>query len=186
MDNNFGNFNENPNGNFNGNPNGNFNGNPNGNFNGNPNGNFNGNPNGNFNGNPNGNFNGNPNGNFNGNPWPNGNQWQNVRPYQEVWDNKKGIISMILGILSVTFFWMILPSLAFAIAALILGISQLNKNKRCGVHKQKGMAVLGIVLSLLTFLMIILLFVLIGIGTARNGDLIYREILNLNHSSELL
>ena len=106
---------------------------------------------------------------------------QACHPYIAPWNNKNGIASIILGILSITFFWLVLPGIGCSIAALILGHLQLRKNRNYGVMGENAMPVTGIVLAVITLILLAILVLLCVIGTMRNGDMIFRELMNLQN-----
>jgi amino acid transporter len=106
---------------------------------------------------------------------------QDYHPYIAPWNNKNGIASIILGILSITFFWLVLPGIGCSIAALILGHLQLRKNRNYGVMGENAMPVTGIVLAVITLILLAILVFLCVIGTMRNGDMIFRELMNLQN-----
>lgn len=79
-----------------------------------------------------------------------------------------GIVSMILGLVSVLLFCTCINFFT-AIAAIILGIIQITK------HKEKSFAVVGIVTSVISIIMAIFLFFVLGLGAMESETDSYDE-----------
>lgn len=78
-------------------------------------------------------------------------------------NGRHAVSSLVLGILSLIFFWTIIPGIIMSIIGIIMGIINI-----AGKHPQRGMAIAGIIISVLALMLsaatIIMFFVMAGAG----------------------
>lgn len=90
----------------------------------------------------------NNNGNYNYNP----NQQYNPQPYAPEPGKGKAVASLVLGIISVVFFWagyFAILTAILAIIGLVMAVSAQKDMQRSGRYSAKGMAIAGLVLSII-------------------------------------